>query len=84
MGEDGVCAALTRRDKLSESERQQIVWQLSRFTGIDASLIDPKTLVVGRQQFAEQLLRDRNQVLRATTPARPQAALPSGMLATEC
>ena len=37
--------------------------QLTRFTGLDASLIDVKTLIVGRQQFAEQLLRDRKQVL---------------------
>jgi len=55
--------ALARRDALSESERKAILTQLSRFTGIDISLIDAKTLIVGRQQFAEQLLRDRKQVL---------------------
>jgi carboxypeptidase C (cathepsin A) len=66
--------ALAKRETLTESERQTILKQLSRFTGLDLSLIDPKTLVVARQQFAEQLLRDRKQVLarfdtRLTTTA---------------
>jgi carboxypeptidase C (cathepsin A) len=55
--------ALAKRDTLSESERQAILAQLSRFTGLDVSLIDAKTLIVTRQQFAEQILRDRKQVL---------------------
>jgi len=55
--------ALSKRDKLGESERRHIVQQLARFTGLEESLIDSKTLVVGRQQFAEQLLRDRKRVL---------------------
>ena len=55
--------ALGRRDKLSESDRQTILAQLARFTGLDASLIDRQTLIVARQQFAEQLLRDRKQAL---------------------
>jgi carboxypeptidase C (cathepsin A) len=55
--------ALVNRDNLSEPERQQILTQLARFTGIAVSLIDPKTLVVGRQQFAEKLLSDQKAVL---------------------
>jgi carboxypeptidase C (cathepsin A) len=55
--------ALAKRDKLSETERQTILAQLARFTGIDSSLIDRQSLVVARQQFAEQLLRDRKQAL---------------------
>jgi carboxypeptidase C (cathepsin A) len=55
--------ALARRPGLSASERQKVIAQLARFTGLDASLLDSKTLIVGRQQFAEQLLRDRKQVL---------------------
>jgi carboxypeptidase C (cathepsin A) len=55
--------ALSKRDKLSAVERRQIVEQLARYTGVDESLIDAKTLVVSRQQFAEQLLRDHKQVL---------------------
>jgi carboxypeptidase C (cathepsin A) len=56
-------AALTRRDSLSDSERQATLAQLARFTGLDASLIDRQTLIVARRQFAEQLLRDRKQEL---------------------
>ncbi len=56
--------ALANRDnKLSDAERQAIRAQLARFTGLDVSLVDPKTLIVARQQFAEQLLRDRKEVL---------------------
>ena len=55
--------ALVKHDTLSDSERQSIITQLSRFTGLDAPLIDPKTLIVGRQQFAEQLLKDSKEVL---------------------
>ncbi|HKQ73777.1 MAG TPA: peptidase S10 [Blastocatellia bacterium] len=75
--------ALAKRDKLSEPERQNILAQLARFTGIDASLIDAKTLVLARQQFAEQLLRDRKQALArfdtrqivgSETPARAERA----------
>jgi carboxypeptidase C (cathepsin A) len=55
--------ALAKRDKLSESERQTILERLARFTGIEASLIDRQTLVLARQRFAEQLLRDRKRVL---------------------
>jgi carboxypeptidase C (cathepsin A) len=55
--------ALTKRDSLGPPERQRLREQLARYTGLDLSLIDEKTLVVGRQPFAEQLLRDRKLVL---------------------
>jgi carboxypeptidase C (cathepsin A) len=55
--------ALARRAELSESERTSIVSQLSRFTALEPDLIDRQTLIVSRQQFAEQLLRDRQRVL---------------------
>lgn len=55
--------ALARRETLTDAERQKVLTQLSRFTGLETSLIDSKTLIIGRQQFAEQLLRDRKQVL---------------------
>jgi carboxypeptidase C (cathepsin A) len=55
--------ALAKRDRLGPSERQRIREQLARFTGLDLSLIDEKTLIVGRQAFSEQLLRDRKLVL---------------------
>ncbi len=55
--------ALKRRGTLSDQEREAIAASLARFTGLDPAIIDRKTLVVGRQQFAEQLLRDKNKVL---------------------
>jgi carboxypeptidase C (cathepsin A) len=55
--------ALKRIASLTDQERDLIVASLAGFTGLDASLIDRKTLVVGRQPFAEQLLRDQKKVL---------------------
>ena len=55
--------ALKKASSLTDAERQAIVAQLSRFTGLDPSLIDAQTLIVGRQPFAEQLLRDQKKVL---------------------
>jgi len=53
--------ALARRDSLSAPERAAIVTQLSRFTGLDSSRIDRKTLVVDRQFLIDHLLEDRRQ-----------------------
>ena len=55
--------ALKKVSSLSDAERQAIVAQLSRFTGLEASLIDAQSLIVGRQAFAEQLFRDQKKVL---------------------
>ena len=78
-------AALAARDRLTDAERDAIVATLARFTALDPALIDRKTLVVGRQQFAEQLLRDQKRVLgrfdtrltadRESVPSRGRAAL---------
>lgn len=53
--------ALGRIDQLTIAERTQILMQLSRFTGLDTSRIDHKTLVVDRQFFIDNLLEDRGQ-----------------------
>jgi carboxypeptidase C (cathepsin A) len=55
--------ALARRDSLNETERGEAIRELARFTGIDASVIDRKTLSIPMPQFSEQLLRDRNLVI---------------------
>src|SRR5262245_18310263 len=55
--------ALAWRDSLSDSERQAALAQLARFTGLDASRFDAKTLSIGMEQFSQQLLADRNQVV---------------------
>lgn len=56
-------AALAKRDSLTAAERDAVAARLSRFTGLDASLIDRQALVIARQGFAEQLLRDQKLVL---------------------
>lgn len=56
-------AALARRDNLSDAERQAVIARLSRFTGLEASRLDSKTLSIGMEQFSQQLLADRNQVV---------------------
>jgi carboxypeptidase C (cathepsin A) len=56
-------AALARRDSLSEAERQAVLKQLARFTGIDVGRLDAKTLTISMEQFSQALLADRNQVV---------------------
>ena len=71
--------ALKRAGSLTDQERESIAGKLARFTGLDPSLIDQQTLIVGRQQFAEQLLRDQKRVLaRFDTRDVEGAARPSG------
>ena len=53
--------ALARVDSLTEAERAAIVLQLARFTGLDTSQVDKKTLVVDRQYLMDNLLKDRGQ-----------------------
>lgn len=55
--------ALARRDSLSEVERDSIVRGLSRFTGLDRTLIDRKTLTVDRMQLGNYLLRHEGKVV---------------------
>ena len=59
--------ALTRRDGLNGTERQAILTQLSRFTGVDIGQIDQQSLILTRQKFAETLLGDRRQLARFDT-----------------
>jgi carboxypeptidase C (cathepsin A) len=70
-------SALARRDQLSDRERQRVLAELARFTGIDAKQLDAKTLSIGMEQFSQQLLADRNQVVgrydsRLVGPRDPQ------------
>jgi carboxypeptidase C (cathepsin A) len=56
-------AALARRDGLIDAERQAVIAQLARFTGLDVNRLDAKTLSVDTEQFSQQLLADRGQVV---------------------
>jgi hypothetical protein len=55
--------AWERRDQLTDGERDKIVAQLARYTGVDASAIDRKTLAMTSPQFTAALLRDRKLTL---------------------
>ena len=55
--------AWERRDSLSEPERDRIIAQLARYTGVEPSSIDRKTLAMTSPQFTATLLRDRNLTL---------------------
>jgi carboxypeptidase C (cathepsin A) len=55
--------ALERREHLSSGQRDSIVAQLARFTGLPASAIDRETLIVPMPQFAQLLLARENKVL---------------------
>src|SRR4030095_6811959 len=50
--------ALSQKDKLEDAQRQA----LARFTGLDAKVIDPKTLSINMEAFTKQLLAVRNKV----------------------
>lgn len=65
--------ALQHFDDLSLQERASIRAELSRYSGLDTSLIDPKTLVIRRSDFGRELLADQKLVLGRfdTRIARP-------------
>ena len=56
-------AALARRDSLSNTERQAVVAQLARFTGLTSRQLVAESLSVSMEDFSLQLLADRNQVV---------------------
>ncbi|HEY6517228.1 MAG TPA: hypothetical protein VIY50_13890 [Steroidobacteraceae bacterium] len=65
--------ALAHPGQLSAVERNRIVAQLARFTGIAPAAIDRRTLVVTPHQFRTELLKSRGKVLylldgRRTSP----------------
>ena len=55
--------ALARRDSLSDADRERIVQGLARFTGLQPAQVDRKSLVVGRMQLGNQLLRREGRVV---------------------
>lgn len=67
--------ALERRERLSPSERRELVEGLARYTGLDPDVIDTATITVSKPVFADRLLQDRGQELgrydlRMAQPAR--------------
>ena len=55
--------AWDRRDSLSDGEREKVAMQLARYTGVDASTIDRKTLMMSSPQYTSTLLRDQSLTL---------------------
>ncbi len=53
--------ALSRLSSLTAAERLDIVQRLARYTGLDTGQVDKQTLIVDRQFFIDNLLKDRNQ-----------------------
>jgi carboxypeptidase C (cathepsin A) len=55
-------AALRNRDKLTWEQRQSIITQLGRFSGLDPAVIDREqyNLTITSSQFCRELLRDEN------------------------
>lgn len=51
--------ALIKGDRLSTNERNTVVQQLARFTGLDPAFVVKSNLRISVDQFARQLLRDK-------------------------
>ncbi|MGB9071481.1 MAG: alpha/beta hydrolase [Terriglobales bacterium] len=66
-------------DKLSDAERDSIIAQLARFTGLAKEQIDRKTLTITPRQFRTGLLKDENKepyifdMRRTTAPGNDDA-----------
>lgn len=60
---DEYAPAWERRDSLNDAERDRIISQLARYTGVEPSTIDRKTVAMTSPQFTATLLRDRGLTL---------------------
>ena len=67
-------AALESAEHFAPERKAAVAAQLSRFTGLDVSLIDTATLIVKRGQFGQQLLRDQQVTLDRFDDRRTHAA----------
>ncbi|HEY0683294.1 MAG TPA: hypothetical protein VGD45_13255 [Steroidobacter sp.] len=54
--------ALARVDKLTQAERDAVIRELTRFTGLPGAQIDAKTLVITPRQFRMELLKGSGKV----------------------
>jgi len=55
--------ALNKGDRLTPEERQVVVQQLSRFTGLSTTFLDHRNLRIDSRGFVRELLRDRGQMV---------------------
>jgi len=55
--------ALAKAATLDEGERDTIVAGVARFSGVEASAVDRKTLSIGMEAFTQRLLQDQQKVV---------------------
>jgi carboxypeptidase C (cathepsin A) len=55
--------ALTKGDRLTAAERQEVIGRLSRYTGLDGRYIDSSNLRIEATRFAKELLREQKKTL---------------------
>jgi carboxypeptidase C (cathepsin A) len=55
--------ALVQGDRLSAQERQSVIEQLARFTGLDKALIDNNDLRISQPLFSRELLRGQKKIV---------------------
>ena len=77
---DQYAPAWEKRDQLSDAERDKIIAELVRYTGVEPSAIDRKELMMTSPQFTATLLRDQKLPLgrydmRLTGPATAENAV---------
>jgi carboxypeptidase C (cathepsin A) len=56
-------AALAKGDALSDTERQEVIDRLARYTGLDARFIDNTDLRIEITMFCKELLRDEKRTV---------------------
>src|SRR5262249_10289467 len=56
-------AALSKAATLTDSERDAVIAQAARLTGVDPSAFDRKTMAIGMEKFSQQLLSDQQKVV---------------------
>jgi carboxypeptidase C (cathepsin A) len=55
--------ALTKGDRLTAAERQEVISRLSRYTGLNGRYIDSSNLRIEATRFAKELLREQKKTL---------------------
>ena len=55
--------ALARRDSLSEPERRAVLERLARYSGLDVTSLDQRTLTINSQRYSRELLAKDGKLL---------------------
>lgn len=60
---DNYTLALMKGDRIEDREKQQVINQLSRYTGLSQSYIENSNMRIDTAHFAKELLRDRKRTV---------------------